>query len=163
MSSFEGSEREDEGDSRSSSSGSSSGEDSDGGIVELETELERLSALVGTLLAQLETTEAQLVALQPHIEDLHVHQLGDLPFLETSPFRHETFRVQPPGFPGVEIDQRYPFKDICTALRKYVIRGCSVAADGTITLDAPLKKLFKTRANKTTFLDMMGMLRRVLV
>ena len=142
---------------------SSSDEDSDGGIVELETELERLSSLVGTLLAQLETTEAQLAALQPHIEDLHVHQLGDLPFLETSPFRHETFRVQPPGFPGVEVDQRYPFKDICAALRKYVIRGGAVAEDGTIRLDAPLKKLFKTRANKTTFLEMMGMLRRVLV
>jgi hypothetical protein len=149
-------------DSSSNDSGSSSGED-DGGILEVETELERLSTLVGMILTQLEATEAQLAALQPHIEDLHVNQLGDLPFLETSPFRHETFRVQPPGFPGVELDQRYPFKDICTALRKYVIRGGSVAENGTITLDAPLKKLFKTRANKTTFLELMGMLRRVLV
>lgn len=159
MSSSEGSEREED----NSSNSSDSGEDSDGGILELEAELERLSALVGTLLTQLETTEAHLAVLQPHIEDLHVHQLGDLPFLETSPFRHETFRVQPPGFPGVELGQRYPFKDICDALRKYVIRGGAVADDGTIRLDAPLKKLFKTRANKTTFLDMMGKLRRVLV
>lgn len=141
----------------------SSGEESDGGIVALEAELERLSSLVGTLLVQLEATEAQLTALQPHIEDLHVHQLGDIPFLETSPFRHETFRVQPPGFPGVELGQRYPFKDICGALRKYVIRGGAVAEDGTITLDSPLKKLFKIRTNKTTFLELMGMLRRVLV
>jgi hypothetical protein len=158
MSSSGESEREDNG-----SESSGSGEDSDGGIGALEAELERLSTLVGMILTQLEATETQLATLQPHIEDLHVNQLGDLPFLETSPFRHETFRVQPPGFPGVELDQRYPFKDICGALRKYVIRGGSVADDGTITLDAPLKKLFKTRTNKTTFLELMGMLRRVLV
>ena len=122
-----------------SSSEESSGEESEGGILAIESELERLSTLVGMILTQLETTESQLATLQPHIEDLHVNQLGDLPFLETSPFRHETFRVQSPGFPGVELDQRYPFKDICAALRKYVIRGGAVAEDGTIRLDAPLK------------------------
>ena len=94
--------------------------DSEGGSIELNTSMSSLRVKVGELLAGIEAIEAKLTELHKPVQSIYADQLGDVMFLETSPFRNASFKVKPPGFPGVDLKKRYKFKDITAILRTYL-------------------------------------------
>jgi len=131
--------------------------------VELQISMETLSAQVGDLLAGIEAMEAKLSELHKPIQSIYADQLGDVPFLETSPFRNASFKVKPPGFPGVDLKKRYKFKDITATLRSYLDNNNLVDNKGIVTLNPILKKLFNLKGKTTTFMELIANLRNVLI
>ncbi len=95
------------------------------------------------------------------LESLHLDQLGDVPFLANSPFRHQTFAVKPPGIPGINLERRYAFSAICSVLRNYCIALGANSATHEIELPELLQNLFGL--TKGSYLDMLMNLRRVIV
>jgi hypothetical protein len=137
--------------------------DAGGESVVLQMSMETLSAQVGDLLAGIEAMEAKLAKLHKPIQSIYADQLGDVPFLETSPFRDSSFKVKPPGFPGVDLKKRYKFKDITATLRTYLDTNNLVDNKGIVTLNPVLKKLFNIKGKTTTFMELIANLRNVLV
>ena len=86
------------------------------------------------LMAVLETAEVGLAALQRPMERLALHQLGSVPFLQTSPFRSESFLLKrkPDG-------PRVPFSTVCAQLRALTL--CLPTEDGRLVLSPYLKEL----------------------
>ena len=130
---------------------------------ELETTLEGLRSMLGDMLEGIEAMEAKLVTLQRPIQNMYADQLGDVPFLESSPFRNASFLVKAPGFPGVDLTKRYKFKDITVMLRNYLEKKNAIDVNGIITPPPQIKKLFGIKAKTTTFMELIANLRNVLV
>lgn len=130
---------------------------------ELEETLTHLRATLGAMMEGIESMETKLVQLQVPIQNMYADQLGDVPFLETSPFRNASFRIKSPGFPGIDMTKRYKFKEITAVLRSYLEKQKAIDASGVITLPAPLKKLFGIKTPTTTFMELIANLRNVLV
>lgn len=149
---------ESEDDSRSDMSDS----DADS-FSEIQDELERTTSLIGILTRELETFEEQVRKLQRPILDLYLNQLGDVPFLESSPFRSATFQIKSPGFPGIDMTRRYAFHEICALLRAYLFANDAVAADGKILLPKQLKSAFGIRKKHATFMELVQNLHKFLV
>ena len=139
----------------------SSGSDVDS-FSSLQGDLERMSEMVKLMTTNIHELESAMVQMHRPIEGLHLNQLGEVPFLASSPFRHQRFAVKPPGFPGIDLETRYPFHVICAHLRTYLISSNAVSDDGTIKLTKPLQKLFGVKDETTTFLDLIINLRKVL-
>lgn len=112
---------------------------------------------------EIQELERQLEALQRPVEALEINQLGDIPFLSSSPFRNQAFLVKPPGIPGIDLTKRYPFHVICAMLRNHLFQTGAVDKDGTITLTEQLQKLLGIQESHTTFLLILKHLRNVLV
>ena len=113
--------------------------------------LNQIEHLVGLI----ETTEAALHKLQRPILSLSTQQLGDLAFLESTPFRKQTFQVR------MEADgYRRPFQDICAQLRSYIFQNTTVGSDGIIAITPLLrsKLRFKPRQKTTTYSELLGLL-----
>ena len=108
-----------------------------------------------------EDLEQHLHSLRPPMENLELAQLGQLPFLAASPFRHAAFAIRPPGFPGVDLSRRYPFHEICRVLRTHLITTGAVQPDGSIRLTTQLKSLFEVEDNTIGYIALLGHLRRV--
>ena len=143
-----------------------SGCESDSSFSDIESQLQQMTTLVGTLNGEIEMLEARMMAMQRPIESLHIDQLGDIPFIVTSPFRYHTFAIQAPGIPGipgVDINKRHAFHEICTVMRAHIFHVNAVQADGTIVMDASLQKLFHTKEKRVTYPHLMRLLRKVLV
>ncbi len=146
-----------------------SGCESDSSFSDIESQLQQMTTLVGTLNGEIEMLETRMMAMQRPIESLHIDQLGDIPFVVTSPFRHHTFAIQAPGIPGipgipgVDINKRHAFHEICTVMRAHIFHVNAVQADGTIVMDASLQKLFHTKEKLVTYPHLMRLLRKVLV
>ena len=68
---------------------------------ELEATLSGLRAMLGDMMNGIEVMETKLQTMERPIQNMYTDQLGDVPFLETSPFRNASFRVKEPGFPGL--------------------------------------------------------------
>lgn len=111
-------------------------------------QIEHLATLI-------ETTELALHKLQRPILSLSTQQLGDLAFLESSPFRKQAFHIcaDPTG-------SRRPFETICADLRAHLVREDAVQADGSITITPLLRTQlkFRPRQTTTTFSELMGLL-----
>ena len=122
-----------------------------------------MSHTLEELYGEAEELEEHLHDLHVPLTDLHLQQLGDVPFLQSSPFRTATFAVKPPGFPGANLTTRYPFHVICGILRDYLFQSGAVAADGTITLSAQLQTLFEVQDPTIQWIPLIGRLRAVLV
>ena len=148
---------------RMSSDEATSSDSSDEESFEIEEQMEQLCDIMESIVKEITRIEAELVKLQPRMEDLYLNQLSDIPFLETSPFRFETFLVKPPGFPGVELERRYPFHEICALLRTYLVESKSINEEGLILPNKPLRKFFGRSLKPITFLQLLGLLRAVLV
>lgn len=133
------------------------------GCGELETTLEGLRALLGNMLEGIEVMETKLQSIQRPIQNIYTDQLGDVPFLETSPFRNASFHIKAPGFPGVDLTKRYKFKDITALLRAYLEKKKAIDASGLITLPRQLKTLFGIKTNTATFMELISKLRTILV
>ena len=142
---------------------SSDSQASDESFSDIQEQLEGLTDVVTSFTQEIESLEKQLEALQRPIEGLEIMQMGDIPFLTTSPFRHATFLVKPPGIPGLDVETRYPFQTICQILRNYVFESGLVKPDGTVTLSKQLQQLFETKKKETTYLELLQMLRNVLI
>jgi hypothetical protein len=140
--------------------------DSDSDTDSYKTIEQAIAAMTHTLeelYGEAEELEEHLHDLHVPITDLHLQQLGDVPFLQTSPFRTATFAVKPPGFPGADLKARYPFHVICSILRDHLFKSGAVAADGTITLNKPLQTLFEVQEPTIQWIPLIGRLRAVLI
>lgn len=115
------------------------------------------------LYGEAEELEEHLHDLHVPITDLHLQQLGDVRFLQSSPFRAATFAVKSPGFPGADLSTRYPFHVVCAILRDHLFKSGAVAADGTITLNKPLQTLFEVQEPTIQWIPLIGKLRSVLI
>ena len=108
------------------------------------------------LMAVLETAEVGLAALQRPMERLALHQLGSVPFLQTSPFRSESFLLKrkPDG-------PRVPFSTVCAQLRALTL--CLPTEDGRLVLSPYLKEMLHIKARTATFPALLGALTHGLV
>jgi hypothetical protein len=111
-------------------------------------QIEHLATLI-------ETTETALHKLQRPILSLSTQQLGDIAFLESSPFRKQAFHICADSTGG-----RRPFQTICAELRAHLFASDAVGADGTITITPLLRSQlkFKARQKTTTYSELMGLL-----
>lgn len=138
-------------------------EESDESFSTIQESLEQISDLVVLFTKQIDVAEKQMLELQPAVEDTHLSQLHGPPFLETSPFRHQTFFIKAPGFPGVDIQKRYAFKTICEMMRNYLFAEKLVTDDGQVTLTRPLKALLGLKKTTVSYVELMGALRTIIV
>ena len=111
-------------------------------------QIEHLATLI-------ETTETALHKLQRPILSLSTQQLGDLAFLESSPFRKQAFHIcaDPTG-------SRRPFETICADLRAHLSREDAVQTDGSILITPLLRTQlkFRPRQTTTTYPELLGKL-----
>jgi hypothetical protein len=112
------------------------------------------------LMAVLETAEVGLAALQRPMERLALHQLGSVPFLQTSPFRSESFLLKrkPHGPLG---GSRIPFSTVCAQLRALSL-GLPTE-DGRLVLSPYLKEMLHIKTRTATFPALLGALTHGLV
>jgi len=112
------------------------------------TQIQELATII-------ETTEIALHKLKRPILSLSTQQLGDLTFLESSPFRKQAFHICMDSR-----GERRPFHEICAQVRAHVFDSNAVAADGTITITPLLRSQlrFKPRQRTTTFSELLGAL-----
>ena len=129
----------------------------------IEMNISELNHMICEMYGQAEELEEHLATLHVPLEGLHVSQFGQLPFLAATPFRHATFKIKPPGFPGVDLERRFPFHEICSILRNYLVSTGAVLPDGTVRLSAQLQTLFETQETTLGFVSLLGMLRKVCV
>lgn len=144
---------------------SSSDESDNDDIYEaIRSNIEMIHQKIEELSREAESLEDELQLLHPPLQDLNLSQLGDVPFLEKSPFRIATFAVKSPGFAGIDLTKRYCFKDICEMLRKYLLSTGAIMPDGYVNLDAQLQSLFELQdVSKIGYIELIGKLRNVLV
>ena len=128
----------------------------------VEQNIQALSHLITELYGEAEELEEHLTTIQKPLEGLQVAQLGQLPFLEASPFRHATFKVKPPGIPGLDLNKRYPFHTICAFLRNYLISNGAVLPNGRVKLNAQLQALFGVKESTIGYITLLGALRNIL-
>jgi hypothetical protein len=122
-----------------------------------------MSALIAEFTVAIETLEEEMAKLQRPLGDLYLEQLGSIPFLISSPFRHAEFALKAPGLPGIDITKRYPYHTLCAMLRNYLFATGAVANDGIVTLNKQLQDLFGIQSDKTNFVHLLGALRNVCV
>jgi len=97
---------------------------------------------VEAVLQVLETAEATLQKLQRPIESLALDQLGEVPFLLTSPFRQEKFSLK--RAPSV----RLSFHTICSELRAHSL---PLTREGVIQTSPFLREQMNISTETTTF------------
>ena len=129
----------------------------------VEEEITTLNHLITELYGAAEELEERLATMVKPLEGTQLAQLGQLPFCAASPFRHATFAVKPPGFPGVDLTQRYPFHVICAQLRGHLLTSGAVQADGSIKLSKDLQHLFGIQEPVVGYITLLAHLRAVLV
>lgn len=128
----------------------------------LQEHLESMRELMHAMLEETEELEARLLTLQRPIEDLALEQLGDVPFLQASPFRHQTFLLKVDGIPGFTAGQRYPYHELVSVLRAHLIETGAMDAEGVATLAKPLQRLLGVEEERLSFLQILGHLRKIL-
>jgi hypothetical protein len=132
-------------------------------FVSVEEEISTLNHLITELYGAAEELEERLATMVKPLEGTQLAQLGQLPFCAASPFRHATFAIKPPGFPGVDLTQRYPFHVLCAHLRNHLLQTGAVLPDGNIKLSAPLQHLFGIQEPVVGYITLLGHLRAVLI
>ena len=111
---------------------------------------------VEALVTVLETAEAGLLTLQRPMEQLALHQLGNIPFLQTSPFRSESFLLK--RRPG---GSRIPFRSICAELRAHCL---TLPTEGDELVVSPfLREMLHLETRTTTFPALLGALTQGIV
>jgi hypothetical protein len=138
-------------------------ESDDEGIMEIEEQLTILSNSIESLLESVESFEKELATIERPIGDIALAQLGDVPYLVTSPFRTATFAFCPPGLPGIELSRRYAFREICELLRTYLFKMNMIDADETVRLNTILKHVFQIEDDSIPYIKLIGKLRNVLI
>jgi hypothetical protein len=125
-------------------------------------ELTQLRKIVASINSTIETLETQLISIQRPIEALHMEQLGDIPFLESSPFRHNMLKFKSDiNIPGLDVSKRYSFADIMKHVRTYLFDSSAVQADGQIKLTKDMRKLLGIREHEVSYVDIMNHMRQI--
>lgn len=120
---------------------------------------------VESLVTVLETAEAGLLTLQRPMERLALHQLGHIPFLQTSPFRSESFLLKrrpggPPDRPQPGCP-RVPFQTLCAELRAHCL---TLPTEGGELVVSPfLREMLRVTTRTTTFPALLGALTQGIV
>ena len=111
---------------------------------------------VESLVTVLETAEAGLLTLQRPMERLGLRQLGHIPFLQTSPFRSESFLLKRRlGGPRVS------FQTLCAELRAHCL---TLPTEGGELVVSPfLREMLHVTTRTTTFPTLLGALTQGLV
>ena len=123
-------------------------QEDEGSVGELYCEL---MDQVEALLVLLENTETALHKLQRPMEQLSLQQLGDVPFLQTSPFRFQEFMLK--KRPG----KRIPFHVLCGELRSHSLSH-SLSESRDIPMTPFLKEQLDISANTLTYPQLLGTL-----
>jgi hypothetical protein len=105
---------------------------------------------VEAVLQMLETAETALHALQRPIELIALDQLGEVPFLLTSPFRQQSFSLK--RIPS----ERIPFHAICANLRAHCIPLTD--QNGTIRVSPFLREQLHVSTDTVQFPQLLGAL-----
>jgi hypothetical protein len=132
-------------------------------LFELECDLEEMTETIESLTKHFNHIDDHMKTIEKPIIELALEQFRDPNFLESSPFRNETFAVKPPGLPNIDLTKRYPYKDIVQAVRNYIFAEKLVSPTGAIRVNRPLSTLFEIPEGETTFLKLLVRLRKVLV
>jgi hypothetical protein len=132
-------------------------------LFELECDLEEMTETIESLTKHFNHIDDHMKTIEKPIIELALEQFRDPNFLESSPFRNETFAVKPPGLPNIDLTKRYPYKDIVQAVRNYIFAEKLVSPTGAISVNRPLSLLFEIPEGETTFLKLLVRLRKVLV
>ena len=132
-------------------------------LFEMECDLEEMTETMESLHNHLNHIDAHMKTVEKPIIELALEQFREPSFLAASPFRHQTFAVKPPGLPNIDLDKRYPYKDIVQAVRNYVFAEKLVSSTGAISVNKPLSLLFEIPEGETTFLKLLVRLRKVLI
>ena len=132
-------------------------------LFELECDLEEMTETIESLTKHFNHIDDHMKTIEKPIIELALEQFRDPNFLESSPFRNETFAVKPPGLPNIDLTKRYPYKDIVQAVRNYIFAEKLVSPTGAIRVNRPLSTLFEIPEGETTFLRLLVRLRKVLV
>ena len=130
-------------------------------FASVEMNIESLKFRICELYGETEELESHLLTMEKPLTNLKIDQLGQLPFLEASPFRHATFQVKK-HLPGVDSNKRYPFHVICEKVRDYLIEKKAYDNDGQIILNKQLANLFEVEEGKIGYISLLGKLRSVL-
>lgn len=143
-------------------SGSESGSDS---YSSIQADLERFSDFLTQFTKDVDTLGENLGKIQKPIENIEMEQLAQVSFLEQSPFRTQSFLLQTSAIPGIVAKRRYPFHEICSFLRGYVLQKQLIQDDGSIALNDELRNIFVLEATHTkiTYLDLLLRLKKILV
>ncbi len=142
---------------------SSSDESDTDSFGTVEEEIAELNHMISELYCAAEDLEDQLIKIRKPLELSQLDQLGQVPFLKSSPFRSAMFKVKAPGFAGIDLEKRYLFQEICAMLRSHLLATGAVQPDGTIRLSDQLKTLFEVETDTIGYIVLMSRLRRVLV
>jgi len=132
-------------------------------LFELECDLEEMTETIESLTKHFNHIDDHMKTIEKPIIELALEQFREPNFLESSPFRNETFAVKPPGLPNIDLTKRYPYKDIVKAVRNYIFAEKLVSPTGAIRVNQPLSTLFEIPEGETTFLKLLVRLRKVLV
>ena len=132
-------------------------------LFELECDLEEMTETIESLTKHFNHIDDHMKTIEKPIIELALEQFREPSFLESSPFRSETFAVKPPGLPNIDLTKRYPYKDIVKAVRNYIFAEKLVTPAGAIRVNSPLSTLFEIPEGETTFLRLLVRLRKVLV
>lgn len=151
-----------------SSTGSSGSCDSNGSEYSQESiesfsgDLTQLRKIVASINSTIETLETQLISIQRPIEELHMEQLGDIPFLESSPFRHTMLKFKHHvEIPGLDTTKRHSFADIMKHVRTYLFESGAVQEDGSICLSKPTRKMLGIKEERVSYIDIMNHMRQI--
>ena len=143
----------DENERGSNSSGDDSGNEEEDSVA---ATFHSLLIQAEALMTVLETAEAGLLTLQRPMERMALHQLGNIPFLQTSPFRQESFLLKrrPQG-------PRVSFRSICAELRAHCL---TLPTEGDKLVVSPfLREMLHVTTRTTTFPALLGALTQGIV
>jgi TolA-binding protein len=131
-----------------------------GSIESFSGDLTQLRHVVASINSTIETLETQLISMQRPIEQLHLDQLGDIPFLQSSPFRHTMLKFKSDvRIPGIDTKQRYSFADIMKHVRTYLFESGAIQADGSIKLSKEMRKQFGIKESELSYIEIMQHMR----
>lgn len=152
-------ESEDEYESSSESVASDNSEES---IESFSGDLSQLRRIVASINSTIEVLETQLISIQRPIEALHVEQLGDTPFLESSPFRHTMLKFKSDVcIPGLDTSKRHSFADMMKYVRTYLFESGAVQTDGSIKLTKEMQKMLGIKEKTVSYVDIMNHMRQI--
>lgn len=152
----------DESEDEYESSSESVASDSEESIESFSGDLSQMRRIVASINSTIEALETQLISIQRPIEALHMEQLGDTPFLESSPFRHTMLKFKSDvGIPGLDTSKRHSFADIMKYVRTYLFESGAVQDDGSIKLTKEMQKMLGIKEKTVSYVDIMNYMRQI--
>jgi hypothetical protein len=152
----------DESDDDYESSSDSGASDSEESIESFSGDLSQMRRIVASINSTIEMLETQLISIQRPIESLHMEQLGDVPFLESSPFRHNMLKFKTDvHIPGFDTSKRHSFADVMKNVRSYLFETGAVQDDGSIKLTKDMQKMLGIKEKTVSYVDIMNHMRQI--